>query len=87
MAEVYLPATLPPLFVDLPRRVSVDAMSVAEAIEQLNKRWPGIQDRLCDPGPELRAHINVYVDRQPAELTSALTETSRLDVVAAITGG
>jgi sulfur-carrier protein len=87
MAELHLPATLPPLFIDLPRRVDVDARTVDEAIDRLNDRWPGMRDRLCEPGPALRPHINVYVDRERAALDTALEAGSRVDVVAAISGG
>jgi hypothetical protein len=87
MATVRLPATLPPLFSDLPRTVTVDATTVAEAIAGLDVRWPGLGDRLCEPGPALRRHINVFVDGLPADLAVALTPASRLDVIAAITGG
>lgn len=87
MAELHLPATLPPLFHDLPRRLEVDAQTVAEAIERLDERWPGLRDRLCEPGPVLRRHINVYVDRERAELDTALDGESRVDVITAISGG
>jgi molybdopterin synthase sulfur carrier subunit len=87
MAEVHLPATLPPLFRDLPRRVEVDAATVGEAITRLDARWPGMRDRLCVPGPELRPHVNVYVDQERAGLETALGSHSRIDVIAAISGG
>jgi molybdopterin converting factor small subunit len=87
MAELHLPRTLTPLFSDLPRRVDVDASNVAEAIAQLEERWPGVRDRLCDPGPALRQHIHVYVDKERAELDTPLDPRSRIDVVAAISGG
>ena len=87
MAEVHLPATLPPLFRDLPRRVEVDAATVEEAIAELEARWPGMRDRLCIPGPELRPHVNVYVDQERGGLATALGAQSRVDVIAAISGG
>ena len=87
MAELHLPTTLLPLFHDLPRRLEVDASTVDEAIERLEERWPGVRDRLCEPGPALRPHINVYVDRERAALDTALESRSRIDVVAAISGG
>ena len=87
MAELHLPATLPPLFVELPRRVEVDAATVAEAIDRLDERWPGLRDRLCEPGPALRRHINVYVDRERGDLDTPLETGSRVDVIAAISGG
>ena len=66
MADLHLPSTLLPLFPDLPRRLDVDAATVDEAIARLDERWPGLRDRLCEPGPALRPHINVYVDRERA---------------------
>jgi sulfur-carrier protein len=87
MASLHLPSTLQPLFPELPRRLDVDAATVAEAIEHLDERWPGVQDRLCEPGPALRRHINVYVDRERAALDTKLEERSRIDVIAAISGG
>jgi sulfur-carrier protein len=87
MAELYLPSTLTPLFAGLPRHLEVEATTVDEAIEQLNDRWPGLRDRLCEPGPELRMHIHVYVDRERAALTSAIEARSRVDVISAISGG
>ena len=87
MADVHLPATLPPLFRGLPRRVDVDAATVADAIARLDERWPGLRDRLCEPGPALRRHIDVYVDGQRAALDTAARAAARVDVIAAISGG
>jgi sulfur-carrier protein len=87
MADVHLPPTLPPLFPGLPRQLDLDAATVDEAIERLNDRWPGLRDRLCEPGPALRPHINVFVDRERAGLESEIGAGSRVDVIAAISGG
>jgi molybdopterin converting factor small subunit len=87
MAELHLPMTLTPLFPELPRRIDVDAATVEAAIDELNARWPGVRDRLCEPGPALRMHIHVYVDRNRAALDTPLDAGSRVDVVAAISGG
>jgi sulfur-carrier protein len=87
VATLHLPSTLPPLFAGLPRYVEVDAATVGEAVEQLNEQWPGLRDRLCEPGPVLRRHINVYVDRRRAELDAPIGAGTRVDVIAAITGG
>jgi molybdopterin converting factor small subunit len=87
MADIHLPPTLPPLFENLPRRLDIDATTVDEAIERLNEQWPGMRDRLCEPGPVLRPHINVYVDQERARLDTPLEAGSRVDVLAAISGG
>jgi molybdopterin synthase sulfur carrier subunit len=87
MATVRLPTTLPVVFSNLPRELELDASTVADAITRLEERWPGLRDRLCEPGPALRRHINVYVDGAPATLDTELAPTSRMDVIAAISGG
>lgn len=87
MADLHLPGTLTSLFADLPRRLNVDAPTVGAAIECLDRDWPGLRDRLCEPGPVLRRHIHVYVDRERATLDTLLDERSRVDVIAAISGG
>jgi molybdopterin synthase sulfur carrier subunit len=87
VADVHLPGTLTPLFPGLPRRVDIEADDVHEVIDELERRWPGLRDRLCEPGPTLRMHIHVYVDRERASLDTRLEQNSRVDVVAAISGG
>ena len=87
MAELHLPRTLQPLFADLPHRLELDAATVGEALDELDRRWPGLRDRLCEPGPALRQHIHVYVDRRRAQLGTELEARSRVDVITAISGG
>jgi len=87
MARLRLPTTLTPLFTELPRRLELDATTVGGAIDELERRWPGVRDRLCEPGPELRRHIHVYVDGERASLDTPVGERSDVSVVAAISGG
>jgi sulfur-carrier protein len=87
MADIHLPSTLTPLFAGLSRRVDVDGATVGEAIDDLDRQWPGLRDRLCEPGPLLRGHIHVYVDRERATLETPIETRSRVDVIAAISGG
>ncbi len=87
MAELRLPTALTALYGDLPRRVELEAATVSEAIAKLEARWPGVRDRLCEEGPALRRHIHVYVDKERAQLDTALAPASHVDVIAAISGG
>jgi sulfur-carrier protein len=86
MADVHLPPTLPPLFAGLPRQLALDAPSVEDVLVQLDARWPGLRDRVCD-GAALRPHVRVFVDGERAALDTPLAAGSRLDVIAAISGG
>jgi molybdopterin synthase sulfur carrier subunit len=88
MADVHLPGALEPLFPGLPRHVDVEAGTVAEVVEGLERRWPGVRDRLLEPGrAEIRMHIHFYVDKERAGLDTPLEPRSRVDVITAISGG
>jgi molybdopterin converting factor small subunit len=87
VADVRLPGTLTPLFPGLPRRVEVEAATVLAAIDSLESQWPGLRDRIVEEGPARRRHLHVYVDGERAGLDTPVAERSRLDVIAAISGG
>ena len=87
MADVRLPGTLTPLFPGLPRRLEIEAATVLGAIDELETQWPGLRDRLIAEGPTLRHHIHTYVDGERSGLDTPLAAGSRLDVIAAISGG
>jgi molybdopterin converting factor small subunit len=87
VAEVYLPRSLILLFPAAERRVPVEAVSVAEVIDRLDERWPGMRARLCDAGPAIREHINVFVDGDRAGLDTPLGPRSVVHVIPAVSGG
>ncbi len=87
MVEVHLPKTLLPLFAGLEPVVTTDGATVSDALTAIDTRWPGLMDRLCEPGPRLRRHIRVFVERSPAELATPVRAGERVDVLTAITGG
>ena len=87
MAALQLPSTLLPLFPGLERRLEIEASTVGEAIDRLEEQWPGLRDRLCEQGPALRPHIHVYVNGERAALDTGLEQSSRMDIIAAISGG
>jgi molybdopterin converting factor small subunit len=87
MALVILPRSLVALFPAAERRTVVEAATVAEAIAALDARWPGIRDRLCDAGPAIREHVNVFVDGEPATLATPLGPNATVHVIPAIAGG
>ena len=87
MVEVYLPRSLLTLFPTADRRPKVDASTVAELIDRLDERWPGMRNRLCDAGPTIREHVNVFVDGERAELDTPLAAGSTVHIIPAVSGG
>ena len=84
---VSLPPVLLNLFPGSVGRVEVAAATVGEAIEALDREWPGMRDRLCDSRPAIRRHINVFVDGRRATLETRLAPGIEVFVLTAISGG
>ena len=84
---VRLPTALTILFPGAPPRVQMHAATVAEAIDGLNARWPGMGDRIRDTRPAIRRHINIFVDGRKATLTTPLAPGTEMFVLTAISGG
>jgi sulfur-carrier protein len=87
MATLNLPRSLIALFPDAPRHVEVEAASVEALIHALDERWPGMWDRLCEPGPRIREHVNVFVNGERADLSAALSGASVVHIIPAVAGG
>jgi molybdopterin converting factor small subunit len=84
---VVLPGVLVDLFPGAARRVEMSAATVNEMMDELNVRWPGMRDRLCDSSPAIRRHINVFVDGERAALETPLSPGAEIFVLTAISGG
>ena len=89
MATVHLPRSLVALFLEPPpRHVEVDSKTLGELVEQLDAQWPGMADRLLEPGPQLREHINVFIDgERERSLTAPLSSSAVVHVIPAVAGG
>ena len=44
--------------------VEVEAGDVGELIDNLNKSFPGIKERICDETGKVRRFINIYVNEE-----------------------
>ncbi|MEX0852067.1 MAG: MoaD/ThiS family protein [Bauldia sp.] len=84
---VRLPAVLVNLFPGAERRVELSVSTVADLIEALDGRWPGMGDRLCDSTPAIRRHINVFVDGERATLQTRLAPGADVFILTAMSGG
>ena len=87
MAVVHLPRSLIALFPEAPRHLEVEAGDITALVRALDQRWPGMWDRLCEPGPRLREHINVFVDGERVMLDARLEAGSTVHIIPAVAGG
>ena len=87
MAEVILPRHLADLFPGTSRRLETDAATVREVVAALDRRAPGMGDRLLMAGPALREHLRVFVDGTAADLDTPVAARSVVQVIMAVSGG
>jgi molybdopterin synthase sulfur carrier subunit len=86
-ADVHLPRSLVALFPGAPRRLEASGANVAELIDDLDERVPGIRNRLVDAGPVIRPHINVFVAGSRASLETVIPDGAVVHVIPAVSGG
>jgi molybdopterin converting factor small subunit len=87
LVTVELPAALLRLFPGAEPELALRAATVADVINALDTRWPGMADRLRDETPAVRRHINVFVDGARATLETPLKPAAQVFVITAISGG
>ncbi|MBS3650840.1 MoaD/ThiS family protein [Pseudaminobacter sp. 19-2017] len=84
---VRLPGPLVDLFPGSLRRVEMHAVNVREMVDELNRLWPGMRDRICDSTPAIRRHINVFIDGKRANLETPIEPGTEVFILTAISGG
>ena len=65
--------------------------SVKQLIEDLEKNYPGIKERICDDSGKIRRFVNVYVNEQDIRFLqqedTAVKDGDEISIVPAIAGG
>jgi sulfur-carrier protein len=71
--------------------VEVSGSTIAEAITELQSRYPGIQERLVDEKGEVRRFVNVYVNEEDIRFlknqNTPLKDGDEISIIPAIAGG
>lgn len=71
--------------------VMIDAVTVQQMIDSLEKAYPGMKDRLCDEQGKIRRFVNVYLNEEDIRFldkeATALKTGDEISIVPAIAGG
>lgn len=71
--------------------VHADGTSVGSLIDDLENRFPGFRDRLCEDDGTLKRFINLYVNgediRYAGGLETALKDGDEVSIIPAVSGG
>jgi molybdopterin synthase sulfur carrier subunit len=87
VATVFIPSLLRDLTGGADR-VEVPGATVRQIVTQLESRYPGVRERLCD-GDQLSGRVQVAVDGHVSRLgmLEKVGETSEVHFIPAISGG
>ncbi len=71
--------------------VQCDGRSVTELLQDLERRYPGIKDRVCDESGKLRRFVNVFVNEEDIRFLqgdqTAIKDGDEVSIIPAIAGG
>ena len=71
--------------------VAGEGSTLAECIDGLEARYPGMKERMCDETGELRRFVNVYINGEDVRfqdgLATPLTGGDEVSIVPAVAGG
>jgi sulfur-carrier protein len=71
--------------------VNAQGANVKSVVEDLEKKYPGIKERICDETGKIRRFVNVYVNgddiRFLQNLETSIKEGDNISIVPAIAGG
>ena len=71
--------------------VEVQAATITEAINELQVKFPGIQERLVDEKGDVRRFVNIYVNEEDIRFLqnqhTPLKDGDEISIIPAIAGG
>ena len=72
-------------------RVEVEAENLADMVDAMEEKFPGIKERLVDESGELRHFVNIYVNGEDVQflqgLETAIAASDEVSIVPAVAGG
>lgn len=85
--RVHIPSALQS-YTALQSEVQVNGATLAEALAELDRRFPGIRFRIITEQDTIRPHIRIFVnEQQTSHLTTPLQVEDRIYIVCALSGG
>lgn len=88
--KVRVPTPLQKLTRDLDV-VECNGKSVSELVDDLEKKFPGVKERICDEKGKIRRFINIYVNDEDIRFLqmdkTPLNDGDEVSIIPAIAGG
>ena len=69
------------------RELSLEGATVAEVLKALEREHPDVRGWILDEHGAIREHINVFVNKEYGQESTAVSPADHLHVIPAISGG
>lgn len=71
--------------------VVAEGKNITELIEDIEKNYPGLKERICEPDGKLRRFVNIYLNdediRFKKNMETELKDSDEVSIIPAIAGG
>ena len=71
--------------------VTASGRSVSELIEDIESKYPGVKDRICETDGTVRRFVNIFVNEEDIRfldnLQTPISENDEVSIIPAIAGG
>ena len=90
MPSILIPTPLRKLTNELDT-VSAAGANISELIDNLDKAFPGLKDRICDEAGNVRRFVNIYINGEDIRFledkATVVKDSDEISIVPAIAGG
>lgn len=90
MPKVQFTKALHRFFKDL-TEIEIDAITIKDAVAEVEKKFPGIGDYILENNGSLRKHVNIFIGedliKDKEKLSDTIKQTDTIYIMQALSGG
>ena len=72
-------------------QIEVEAATINQVLEEMDKKYPGFKNRLCEENGQLKRFFNIYINGEDVRfmdnLETKVPDEAEVSIIPAISGG
>ena len=72
-------------------QIEVEAATINQVLEEMDKKYPGFKNRLCEENGQLKRFFNIYINGEDVrfmdDLETKVPDEAEVSIIPAISGG